>query len=285
MLGVVRDGPLPIPAPYSIVQTLGTYGGLITEADDRWLNGVVVDQQLCGDVLQEAYLCSSENPPSEPKEEGSYPFSQAWESFTQYAPITCSSLGQFDGERLRVRAQAYLNAAGPAGIERALEHGVGDNKYLADSDAVDVGSGSAVDMVTAWALLEEYAGIATFGKGGAVIHVPPRLGALATHFYLAVPSGKGLISQSSGYPVIVGQGYDGDFDSSQPTQRKMYITGQLQVRRTNVEMVPDAEHVAWALDRTNNVYVYRAENYANVLFETCLQGYVTVDLSKTDTST
>lgn len=276
-IGVVRDGPLPVPAPYSIIQTLAQFGGVVTETDDRWQNGVVTDGQVCADLFQEAYLCSSESPTDE-KESGGYPTPQAWQSFTLYAPITCSSFGQGGGDRLRQRAQAYMAAAGPAGIERALETGVGDNKYLGDSDAHAVTSG-AVDIVTALAELEAYAGVATFGKGGAVIHVAPRIAPLLTSEALVMMKGNSLVSMSSGYPVIVGQGYLGGIGSP-ASSAKMWITGQVQVRRSKVEMMP--ETAAEALDKSINLYEFRAEMTANVLFDTCLQAYAEVDLTMTE---
>jgi hypothetical protein len=277
-VGVVRDGPAPIPAPYSIVQTLGQFGGLVTdEPDDHWMNGVLIDGQLCGDVSQEPFFCSS-GVVAEDKDAGSYPASSAWESFTLYAPITCSSLGQFDGARLKQRAAAYLQAAAPAGIERVIEQGIGQNKYLNDADADDLTSGGSVDIVTAMSRLEAHAGIATFGKGGAIIHAAPALGPLLTSSYLAVQKNNGLVSLSSGYPIIVGQGYNGDAGSP-ATELKLYISGQMQLRRSEVFMTPDDP--AWALDRENNVYEFRAEMIANVLFDTCLQAFATVDLTKT----
>lgn len=279
-LGAVRDATLPVANPYSLVNTVGRFGGLVEEADARWELGVVIDAQPCASIFTMPSYCASDGDGEKDDGADNTPAIVSWEPFTIYAPMTCSSLGQGQGDRLKARAQNHLNAADSTGIEEALEQGVGDNKYLNDSDVVTLG-GAAVDLVTAWALLEA-AAAAGLGRGGAYLHLPSVLGPLAIRYDLVKESNGVLVSASSGFPVVIGQGYTGSFDSGQSTA-DMYVTGPVQVRRGPVEMTPD--NPAWALDREINVYVFRAERNAVALFDTCVQAKVSVDLSATDTST
>lgn len=270
---VVRPGPLPV-APLHAITALP--GAIITENDERWIGGVSLDNYPCSGVL--GWDTCSESSDGDTKDDGTYPDPATYDSFTAYAPITCSSFGQVTDDRLRERAIAYLDAADHAAIEAQIWNGawVPTNPNFAN-DAVDVGGG-AVDIIQALGLLEE-----TAGAGGlqGVIHMAPRAANVATAWSLIMVDRAGTLrTVSRGTPVSVGDGYDASQGPSAAGANHEWImmSGGVEIRRSEVFVDTDN---AEELDRATNLYVVRAERFVNVAYDPCGLSAALVDLTQT----
>lgn len=277
-INVVIDGPLPVTPAHAITQLPGA---VIAEPGDRWVGGVALDTYPCSGVL--GWDSCSGTSPADEKDDGSYPEGAAFDGFTAYAPITCSSFGQFDGERMREKATRYLDAADHAALEAQIWQAawVSGNPNFA-GDANDVTVSGAADIVATIGELE--AAYAASGLQG-VLHMGPRAANLAAAFVLIAPDRAGTLrTVSRGTPVSVGDGYDpqqGPASGAGAGAEWIVISGPVEIRRSEVFINED---VAQSLDHSTNTFVIRAERYVNVAYDPCLLSAALVDLTKTGAS-
>jgi hypothetical protein len=272
-IDIVRPGPLPLQPLHAITALPGV---IIDDALDRWIGGVALDNYPCSGVL--GWDSCSEGSDGDVKEDGDYPAPATYSSFTAYAPITCSSFGQFDGERLRERATRYLDAADHVALEAQVWNGswVPSNPNFA-GDATDVGGG-AVDILRALGLLEE---VGSVGGLQGVVHMSPRTATIASGWGLVYQdNARTLRTVARGTPVSVGDGYDARFGPSGVGANQEWImrSGPLEIRRSEVFINED---IAQSLDHSTNTYVIRAERYVNVAYDPCGLSAALVDLTKT----
>lgn len=272
-IDIVIDGPLPVQPLHAIT---ALPGAIIAEASDRWIGGVALDNYPCTGVL--GWDSCSDSSDGDTKDDGDYPTPATYSSFTAYAPITCSSFGQFDGERMRLRATRYLDAADHVALEAQIWNGswVPSNPNFQD-DATDVGGG-AVDIIRALGLLEQ-----TGGGGGlqGVIHMAPRAANAAVSWNLVAQDRAGTLRTiSRGTPISVGDGYDASHGPSGAgaNQEWIVMSGPVEIRRSEVFINED---IAQSLDHSTNTYVIRAERYVNVAYDPCGLSAALVDLTKT----
>ncbi len=273
MINVVIDGPLPVPPLHAITQLPGA---VIAEPNERWIGGIALDNYPCSGVL--GWDTCSDSSDGDTKDDGDYPDPAAYDSFTAYAPITCSSFGESIYQRLTDRATRYLDAADHVALEAQIWNGswVPTNPNFA-SDAVDVGGG-AVDIIRALGLLEQQG-----GAGGlqGVIHMAPRAANAAVSWNLLAQDRAGTLRTiSRGTPVSVGDGYDASQGPSAAgaNQEWLMMSGGVEIRRSPVELIGTE---AQNLDHESNTFVVRAERYVNIAYDPCGLSAALVDLTKT----
>lgn len=254
---------------------------------ERWLNGVEVypfppDD---GDLFD---TCSPSSATGGTKGFGETDIAHPqFSAVTAYLSEQCKSYKVWDQAAFRARAVTAFSAIESSLLGRVLMNGeaVTLNPHLADGEGTFPTADVATNAVNGIALLEEQ--IALTGKSG-VIHASPQfVTALAGRFI--VDNKTGVIRTINGTVVIPDPGYA---DGSTPTghaaptgtQEWIYATGPIDIRRSEVFVMPD--NVAQALDRGTsdsattgrpNTYIYRVERYYLIVWDTDLQAAVLAD--------
>lgn len=200
-------------------------------------------------------------------------------AFTVYLPITCSSItAHSDG--FEDRARLALQATESYAVARELSRGLADplNPFLTDSNLHILAAGAAVTPDVGLSYLED--AIGATGKQG-VIFTTPAVGAAMNGsggYLLETVSGR-LYTSANGTPVAL----DGGFIGASPSlhaalpagQGWAFATGPVQVRRTDITMIPG--EIAQATDRAINEVTFYAERDYLVTWDTALQAGVLID--------
>lgn len=272
---VVIDGPLPQPPPYSLLSV----AQIIDDSDPHWMMG----GQVYGyppDVPSTFDPCSTGT--FREKEEGEAPPLPLFGPFTAYLPITCTSRG-INPATFADRARLAFQAVESYAVELELSQGIANplRPFLADGNADVLVGGAAVAPGVGLSYLEN--AIGETGKAG-LIHATPAVGAAWT----TTAGGNGIetrggraVTTGNGTPVAVGGGYIGATPEGEAAagagQSWVYATGPVQVRRSDVIVVPGS--LSEALDRGQNIVTYRAERHYLVDWDTQLQAAVLIDWS------
>lgn len=281
------DGPLPIPSQYGLLQAARSpLVRIIPDADaqgvERWANGVEV-YPYPPDAGHGFDSCSVYGSNPQEKEEGSPIDLPQFDALTVYLAETCSSFGIGNDEQFRARAVAAFAAVEGRVVER--EFMCGDvfpgQPHLADGEGTFPNGDTATSVMSGLALLEDLIG--SSGRAG-LIHASPAIATALAYGHLLEPSQGVLRTVGNGTVVVPGQGYsNADGAGCAPaghatpsaTESWMYATGPVDIRRTDVEMLPG--ELSQALDRENNVVTYRAERYYLADWDAALQAAVLVD--------
>lgn len=264
---VALDGPLPVRPPYSLLNTPGV---VVEEDATRVLNGVNVWAyptgcsslwEPCSDGTFREKAYASEMPVSR------------FDSFVVYKPVTCSSIG-LTGEELMARAEAALEGTLSAAVERMLAEGLfqSSNPFFGDENVDVLNSGTAVTPAEGFAWAEQALG-AECRLG--MIHATPAIVAASQPLKLM----DGPLLTTNGTPVVSGMGYQGidTPDLSNPTAKQgwMFATGPPRVHLGPIVMTSVRE----SLDRSDNVFTFRAERYVLAYWDTAVQAAVLVNWS------
>jgi len=277
------DGPLPLAPQYGLLQAARSPVVRIIPNDEgplRWGGGAQI-YPYPPDAGHGFDSCSVYGSTPTEKEEGSEIDLPIFDALTVYLAETCSSFGIGNDAEFRARAVAALAAVEGRVVER--EFMAGDvfpgSPHLADGAGDFPNGTTATSVVDAFATLEEV--IADSGRQG-LIHCSPAVATKAASELVLETSSNGVLRTiGCGTVVIPGQGYAGD--ASDPAgapaaaakESWVYATGPVDVRRSDVEVVPGT--LAEALDRAMNVVTYRAERYYLVDWDTAVQAAVLVD--------
>ena len=276
----VLDGPVPVPPRYSLLVN----AQIVEDLDYHWMAGGAVypyptlsdDPDYNDGGVQ--YGCASGT--EREKIEGGGNLLPEFNSFTVYIAETCTARGIGNDEEFRNRAVIGLNGLEAALVER--EFAVGDavggtgSPYLADVSLPNYTLLGTLAPLEALARLENE--IAETGKMG-MIHTDPATATAWAGQYLIEKEGAYMRAVATGTPIVVGYGYVGAKPDGAAAlnadQGYAWATGPVQIRRSNVELIPGS--LAEALDRMNNVVTYRAERNYLVDWDTELQAAVLVD--------
>lgn len=263
-------GPTPTPPLYNLLRV----ATVVADPDLHYLaGGAVYPYPTLADGSQHD-PCST-GTTREKLAGGTVPLPE-FGAFTVYVAETCSAVGIGDDGAFRARATVALSALEAALVEQEFAFGnaMPGNPYLTDASAAIVDS-SGLGPALALALLEDE--IAETGKMG-VIHTTPGVATALIGAQLAFRDG-GLLKTGLGTPIVAGYGYVGMVPLGQAAlgagEGWMIATGPIEIRRTEMEMLPGS--LAEALDRLQNDVTYRAERYYLVDWDTELQAAVLVD--------
>lgn len=261
------DGPLPVAPPHSLLNT----EGVAIEGEGRWMNGINVWGFPC-DTPSTWEPCS-DGTFRQKSSDVEMPITR-FDAITAYLPITCSTISVGGGDRAEDfadRARTAFRAKISFAAEFALAQGVegSSNPFLADANVTVLGGG-AVTPEVALSLLED--AIGSTGSGG-IIHATPSVIAAWQTFFV---SGKeeNMLLTANGTRVVSGGGYIGA-DSPAAGQAWAFATGPVHVFLGDDNLNPG--RVSEALDRSDNVVTYRAEQTILPYWDTCLQAGVLID--------
>lgn len=252
-------------------------GSIPREAgQERWLNGVEVypyspdrgdlhDACATGTDRQKSVPDAVENPLFNP--------------ITVYTTLVCNGRRLGPYAEWRSRAITALTAIESSLVGRHFLSGEGysANPHLADGNATILNGGVVTDPSNGIALLEQ-----AIGETGAqgVIHLSPQLAVSANFGNLAVDNRSGVLRTINGTPVIPDFGYavahaPTGGSAATGTQEWIYATGPIDLRRSEVIVLPD--DISEALDRETNIVTIRAERFYLIDWDTQLQAAVLVD--------
>lgn len=280
------DGPPPLAPAYGLLQAAAAAAAgvrLVTEASDRWINGVEVYPYPpdCADVYDPCAPGSIQ----EAKGFGSEVESPRFGAMTVYEPVTCTARGVGNQDEFKARAVAALTAVEGAAVARELLTGdrMPLQPHLSDGQGVFPNGDTATSPMNGLALLE--AEIARSCRQG-LIHVSPQMATFLRE-RLVIDDRGGVLRTTNGIVVINDFGYvDGATPATHATpgatEEWMYASGPVDIRRSEVFVIPETP--AEALDRgmgaTNdrtNTVTYRAERYYLADWDTEVQAAVLVD--------
>jgi len=270
------DGPLPKPPKYRLL----ALPGVVREGEGRWQNGVNVYGYPSG--LPSLWEPCASGTYRTKSDESEWP-TPRFDPLAAYFPVTCSTISAGGApEELAARGRLALEASISGAVEQALVSGVAGstNPYFGDANMTPLFSGAAVTPEVGLAALEMAIGFS--GRNG-VIHATPGIAASWTVGNMIMDMDQDGFQETTGNytPVAVGQGYTnsspvGETAGSALTgQEWAYATGPVQVHLAPMEMLPGS--VAEALERSENIITYRAEQYFLAYWDTALQAGVLID--------
>lgn len=272
------DGPRPVAPRHSLLNTPGVV--VVEDDTGRWMNGVNLIGYPCDPPLP-WNACDPDVTGTGIKSEGDG-FPQAtFDPFVCYLPVTCSSIG-FDF--IRDWSLETLDATYSYVVEQALVGAItvgaiNTNPQLGDSNVSILAGGAAKSAAVALAYLENE--IALTGRQGMIHASPAVVSTLAAGGYnldplaFTDPPGQGLVSMN-GTPIVSGGGYIAavaDGNAPGTGEDYMFASGPVEVRISPVQITDVRE----SLDRSDNSITFRAERWALVSWDTCLQAAVLVD--------
>lgn len=278
-------GPSPQPPLHTLLSSVRIVDDLDAAQVERWLNGVVVYPSPPGPVHGHDGCATGS---SRDKDAGETVPTPRFDAITVYLADTCSAAGIFGAglsaeeaqARFVARATEAFVAMESAGVEEQLMAGttIGLNPYLADGEGTFPHASTAVDVVEAFASLENE--IAVSARRG-MIHCSPALALKASSENILVEDND-VLRTRNGNIVVPGDGYVGHsapVGHTAPTgvQEWAYATGPVEVRRSDVLVMPGL--LSEALDRETNTITYRVERYYVVDWDTVIQAAVRVDRS------
>ena len=255
---------------------------------ERWLNGVEVYPYPpdTGDIFD---TCAPAGSSAASKGFGGDLAHPQFSAVTLYLAETCTSYKVWDQAAFRARAIAAFTAVESQLLARHFLTGEGLtlNPHLADgsADCVFPNGDASTTAVNGLALMTK--AIADTGRQGLIHSSPMYTDALRERF--AIDNKTGVIRTINGIVVIPDFGYA---DGSRPTghaaatgtQEWIYATGPVDIRRSEIIVLPD--DVSEALDRGTpsgattgrpNSITYRVERHYLVAWDTELQAAVLVD--------
>lgn len=253
---------------------------------ERWLNGVEVYPYPpdTGDVFD---TCAPDGSSAATKGFGDDLEHPQFSAVTLYLAETCTSYKVWDQAAFKARAVAAFTAVESQLLARHFLTGEGLslNPHLADGEGVFPNSDAATTPLNGLALLTEQ--IALSGRQGLVHASPMYADALRERF--AIDNKGGVIRTINGIVVVPDFGYavgstPTGHAAATGTQEWIYATGPVDIRRSEIIVLPD--DVSEALDRgtagsaTNgrsNSITYRAERHYLIDWDTEVQAAVLVD--------
>jgi hypothetical protein len=262
--------------------------------DLRWINGVTVYPYPPGQA--KSYNACGSGTDTGPKDFGADLANPEFNAITIYLAETCKTKATPNQQEFRARATTALTAVQGSAIERNFLTGEASDPlspFLADGNGTFPTGDTPTSAINALAILEEYIGLS--GQLG-IIHCSPGFATALLGRGFAIDDKTGVIRTINGNVVIPGAGYARDVEndpgwgspeghaSSGPTQEWMYATGPIDIRLSEMFVIP--EDVEQAIDRGTpdgatsgrpNTITYRAERYAVATWDTALQVGVLAD--------
>lgn len=286
----IVQGPAVSPPAHSLVVSAIP----VTEPDDRWEAGFEFCPELCVEPAVWSPLCvgtpsyaggletksvaltGGPGQPGGPCDPGG---TIPYFPFIIESPVECGTRG-FAEQDYVGRARRQVEAITPKALEGEFWTGaeVPDNPHLADGDAVTVIAGGPYDARRAVAALNQAIAECASGGRGMIHGTPEAITVLGGSELLAEDGGR-LVTRVMRNIVVAGTGYPGTGpNGAAPAAGTswLYATGMVQVRLSDIRVVPDT--FAEALDRATNMVNYRGERTAAASWDTCCHFAVAVNL-------
>jgi hypothetical protein len=270
-LGISIDAPAPIAPRY----TLRGAADASPPADPHFMYGGT----LVGYPTGPAYgweLCDLT--PAD-KTAGGVTAQEPFFGFMAVLGVACTVRG-LDRTLLRERALAAFQVYEDAVVEKQFWNGSygSANPHLTDAGAEVLGGGTAKDVITAFALLEQE--LAEHQQSG-LIHVSPRLATFAMAANLVIADGAYLKTRL-GTIVVPGQGYDGSKPEASAAltadNEYAFVTNAVRVMRAPEPQLLGASD-AEAVNHGNNTFTFIVEREYVVAWDGAVQAAVLVDPS------
>lgn len=259
--------------------------------DLRWLNGVAVYPYPPG-AASDFNQCGSGTDTT--KDFGLDLDQPMFNAITVYLAETCASYKVPSQAEFKARAVTALNAVQSSGVARNLLTGEACDAgapFLADGSGSFPNGNAATSPINGLSILEQEIGLT--GKLGLIHCSPGMVNFLAGRFQ--IDNKTGVLRTFTGNVVIPDAGYARDPSNagygspegrtpSSGTEEWMYATGPIDIRLSEMFVIPD--DVEQALDRGTpngattgrpNRITYRAERHALASWDTELQSAVLVD--------
>jgi len=288
-LDQVIDAP-SVPEPPSV--SLLTTARPVRNPPDHWQAGLRWKPARC-DVVDEPFWWECHEGAGQAAATF-YPNGKALtapDAFNEYRPWTawtgdrCRAGSPDQAAEVRRVATETLDACLSKILERELWSGVVavgagfPNDYLTKAAGLTATAGGPHGHVTALAELEQ--AIADGQCGPGMIHAQPRLVTLWSRNGLvyATPSGRQLRT-AQGNLVVPGQGYDGSGTGlalGTIDESWAYATPMVHTILGDTFVVPDADRLDHAVERSQNTVEWRAEKDVALLFDTCFRHGIRVD--------
>lgn len=271
---VFIDGPVPSPPALTLVGAARQP----PSSGDRWINGAAL-WPYPRDLPDVFDPCQPSSSAGHAKDAGTATTEETFAAFNVLEGITCTTRSVRNPAEWQRRAQIALEAYEHWAIEREFWTGAlrPDNPHLADNATTNtLNGGTAVSIRDGFARLEQE--IADKG-GNGVIHMRPGAFSLITGWdTVEADLTRGIAKSQLGTIVVPGVGYTGSKpDGTAPTNTTawMYATGPVEVRKTEVEILP--ESMAAATDRARNLTTFRAERYVLITWDQRIHAAVQID--------
>jgi hypothetical protein len=268
------DGPAPSPPALTLVSA----SRQPPTSGDRWINGAAV-WPYPRDLPDVFDPCQSASSAGHAKDAGTPSTEETYAAFNVLEGITCTTRSVRNPEEWQRRVQVALEAYEHWAIEREFWAGAlrPDNPHLAQAaGTTTLNSGTAVSVRDGVARLEQ--AIADAG-GNGVIHCRPTVFSLLSGWEAVISDlPRGVAKTQLGTIVVPGVGYVGSKpDGTAPTNTNdwLYATGPVEVRKSEVEILP--ESMAAATDRLRNLTTFRAERYVLITWDQRIHAAVQVD--------
>lgn len=272
------NGPRPSPPRYGLIQSALVVDTAREGSGDRWMNGIAVWPYP--DELASGYDPCAGTPGT--KSDGEAPELVEFQALTVYVPVTCTSRSMHDQADYVDRATVALESVEGFKVEDEFWNGTmfPAAPHLSDGNADVLNSGAATSAMNGLALLEE--AIAASGRAGW-IHAPVGVVSTWSSMFQVYKDGPRLVT-ALGTVVVPGAGYDGSGPGTSgapgSTEAWAYATGPVEVRRSNVFVVPG--ELSQAMTTSTNDITYRAERIYVTDWDATLQAAVLIDRCQTD---
>jgi hypothetical protein len=268
------DGPAPSPPALTLVGAARN----VPVTGDRWINGAAL-WPYPRDLPDTYDPCQSPSSAGHAKDAGTPATEETFASIQVLEGITCTTRSVRNPQEWQRRVQAALEAYEHWAIEREFWVGAlrPDNPHLAQvAGTTTLNSGTAVSIRDGVARLEQ--AIADAG-GNGVIHMRPTVYSMLSAWDVFEPDlTRGVARTKLGTIVVPGVGYTGSKpDGTAPTVTNdwAYATGQIEIRRSEVTILPDS--MAAATNRAQNLTTFRAERYVLITWDQRIHAAVQVD--------
>jgi hypothetical protein len=271
---IVIDGPQPSPPALTLVGA----ARVVPVTGDRWINGAAL-WPFPRDLPDVFDPCQPPGSAGHAKDAGTPTTEETYASINVLEGISCTTRSVRDPAEWQRRAQVALEAYEHWAIEREFWTGAlrPDNPHLAQTTGTTtLNSGTAVSVRDGVARLEQ--AIADAG-GNGVIHMRPTVFSMLSAWDTVESDlTRGVARTQLGTVVVPGVGYTGSKpDGTAPTATNdwAYATGPVEVRRSEVQILPDT--MSAATNRAQNFTTFRAERYVLITWDQRIHAAVQLD--------
>ena len=270
--GIIIPTDAAVKLPFGIESVASE----IVEGDGRWEMGVVAQQPICGPAspYPSCFSFDPEGSPAPPEDSpGVKTFDEGIDTvengaFAVYSGSLCTPVGGF-WDRAMARSREGLIT----GRERALELEMATGttrtgQFLTSADTVDVTPtpGTPVTLTQGIALLEEWAGANSAGRGALLGNRRDILMAASDHVIVEPTPGQQTLFTFLNTPVAALSGFDGrtgpDGEPAGDGEAWLFMLGsQPRIWRSGIIEIPRDESVELGF---NNQYALTEQvfNYA-----------------------
>lgn len=272
-LGVSIDAPAPSPPAL----TLANAARIINDSTDRWINGATIWNWPI-DLPAGFDPCATGSSYAHTKPAGTPTTTTDFGAYAIVQGITCNTQSFYDPDEWMNRVRTSLEAREDWFLGREFETGTLQplNPHLNGPTLTTLNGGSATSVLNGVALLEQE--IAAKGGDGIIHMTTAAFTQLSLGYGGAIQVRQGVAYTQLGTKVVPSVGYLGSGPSGAAptgTLQWMYATGPIDLRRSEVTMVPGS--MREATNRAINLTTFRAERYVLLTWDQRIHAVVKID--------